>query len=326
MQTRRPQAAAAILLALATFQLFHIPASAQRNLAAANPITVPYWKDLSSPQYLWGAEGAIYYSFPAPNGTKVHLIVIDTKSDKWRIKPILNQGHATTSSCAETRQSSAAVNGGYFNLKDGLSASYIVIDGKTVADPTTNKALINNESLKPFLTAIFDRSELRILEDHDHKIQFQIARHTEPLPPDSTLLHSLQAGPRLLPAVTSREEAFLRTDPNGKVFDGISSLKPAARTAFGITSDGYAMLVCAASAKQDPESHGLTLAQLADLMKSLGCAEAMNLDGGTSTTMFIRNASDASPAAKEPPAGRIVCGHTPETFVRSVLTVEPSGR
>ncbi|HMO21822.1 MAG TPA: hypothetical protein PKC98_12745, partial [Candidatus Melainabacteria bacterium] len=42
--------------------------------------------------------------------------------------------------------------------------------GKPVLDPTVNKALIENPSLKPFLKQIFDRSELRIYEPNKSKV------------------------------------------------------------------------------------------------------------------------------------------------------------
>jgi len=37
------------------------------------------------------------------------------------------------------------------------------------------------------------------------------------------------------------------------------------------------------------EAHGMSLTELADLMKSLKCKDALNLDGGGSTTMWIRD-------------------------------------
>jgi exopolysaccharide biosynthesis protein len=40
---------------------------------------------------------------------------------------------------------------------------------------------------------------------------------------------------------------------------------------------------------QPNTSSGMTLTELADFMKSLGCESALNLDGGGSTTMVIRN-------------------------------------
>ncbi len=61
-----------------------------------------------------------------------------------------------------------------------------------------------------------------------------------------------------------------------------SARRPAARTALGTKSDGS--LICYTVDKSSV-SDGLTLLQLADRMKELGCEKAINLDGGGSTTI-----------------------------------------
>jgi len=134
----------------------------------------------------------------------------------------------------------------------------------------------------------------------------------------------LQAGPQLLPSVRDREEAFVRIEPDGKEVDSIGCRRQAARTAFGITDEGYAMMICVSPNHQDSESHGLTLVELSDLLKKLGCTQAINLDGGASTTMFVRlrTAAADSPLAVTP--GPVVCGRTPETKVKSVLLLQKS--
>lgn len=296
----------------------------RQSQALADVASVPGWRELSSPEYLSGNSGAIYYSFQTRDGTRIHLVVVDTKSGKWKFLPVLNEQTATTSDCAEKHKASAAVNGGYFNLSDGASTSYVVMDGKQVADPHKNQALVENAKLAPYLNVIFNRSEIRFLEDGEGKVSIDIAPHEYALPAGKKLVHALQGGPRLLPILTSKHEAFLRTNPDGTEADSIGSLKPAARTAFGITPDGYAMLLCAASPKQDPESHGLTLIQLTELMRSLGCSEAINLDGGTSTTMFVRTIAQADSSQSSLPTGRVVCGKKPETLVKSVLLLAPA--
>lgn len=60
----------------------------------------------------------------------------------------------------------------------------------------------------------------------------------------------------------------------------------APRTAVGVTADGTALLVTV-DGRQPHISRGLSLAGLAALMQQLGATDAMNLDGGGSTTMAI---------------------------------------
>ncbi len=61
------------------------------------------------------------------------------------------------------------------------------------------------------------------------------------------------------------------------------------RTAIGRMTDGRLLLV-AVDGRQIGVSHGMTLQELAELMKTLGATDAMNLDGGGSTTMVLQGA------------------------------------
>ncbi len=62
----------------------------------------------------------------------------------------------------------------------------------------------------------------------------------------------------------------------------------APRTAIGWQSDGTILLVVV-DGRQPQWSIGMTLAELAELMRDFGCQEALNLDGGGSTTMVVRD-------------------------------------
>ena len=62
------------------------------------------------------------------------------------------------------------------------------------------------------------------------------------------------------------------------------------RTAIGIKSDGT-VVIFAVDGRQEPYSVGMTLQELAELMQAAGCVNAINMDGGGSTSMFIKGAS-----------------------------------
>lgn len=59
------------------------------------------------------------------------------------------------------------------------------------------------------------------------------------------------------------------------------------RTAVGVASGGRRLLLVTVDGRQVPFSDGMTLRELAQLMKVLGARDAINLDGGGSTTMVI---------------------------------------
>ena len=57
------------------------------------------------------------------------------------------------------------------------------------------------------------------------------------------------------------------------------------RTALGIKADGTVLLVTVDGRTR--ESEGMTIPELTSLMIQLQCTDAINLDGGGSTTMYV---------------------------------------
>ncbi|HEY5586321.1 MAG TPA: phosphodiester glycosidase family protein [Ruminiclostridium sp.] len=79
---------------------------------------------------------------------------------------------------------------------------------------------------------------------------------------------------------------------DGKVISNFTKYPAAANTrqpstALGTTADGKTLIVVAVDGRSGT-SIGMTQAELADYMKELGCANAINFDGGGSTTMVAR--------------------------------------
>ncbi len=68
------------------------------------------------------------------------------------------------------------------------------------------------------------------------------------------------------------------------------------RTAIGYTADNNLIIVIVDG--REESSVGITLTELAKFMKSIGCYEAMNLDGGGSTVMYVNGRVVNSPAQK----------------------------
>lgn len=95
------------------------------------------------------------------------------------------------------------------------------------------------------------------------------------------VVEAIGGGPRLLRdgriEITAREER-LRPDV---------AMGRAPRTAVGITRDGRVLLVTV-NGRRPGLSTGVSLVELAQIMLDLGAKDAMNLDGGGSTTMVIR--------------------------------------
>jgi len=70
------------------------------------------------------------------------------------------------------------------------------------------------------------------------------------------------------------------------------------RTCMGYTSDGR-LIVMVIQGRFPGIAEGATLAQEAQLLKDLGCVEALNLDGGGSSCMLINGKETIKPSDKE---------------------------
>ena len=89
--------------------------------------------------------------------------------------------------------------------------------------------------------------------------------------------HLISGGPYLM----KDGEIFL--DVSSEKLNTIAGRNP--RTAIGYTKDNVLIMVTVDGRKEG--STGVTLKELAKLMKQLGCYEAINLDGGSSTVMYV---------------------------------------
>lgn len=116
------------------------------------------------------------------------------------------------------------------------------------------------------------------------------------LPQDwSNLRHVLSAGPLLVEGGLPVDQA---------VNEGLwgTVLKPAPRTALGVTAQGKVLLVVV-DGRQDG-SAGLTLEELSYLMMDLGAVRAVALDGGGSSEMWVKGKIVNNPSdKKERPLG-----------------------
>lgn len=72
------------------------------------------------------------------------------------------------------------------------------------------------------------------------------------------------------------------------------------RQAVGVCSDGTVVIVNAEG--RQPDSSGLSIYELAELMKAQGCVSALNLDGGGSAGFMTKRSGDEAPVFRNTPA------------------------
>lgn len=146
-------------------------------------------------------------------------------------------------------------------LLDGKGSSVIPADGFVISASGAAKRAL---------------SQLR----HGMKVEVLTPIHATPsLPFVPDVL--LGGGPILL------AKGEIQTNPDGFNPNSFVNFRHP-RTAIGVRKDGALVLVTV-DGRQPKKSVGMTIPELATLMLELGCEEAMNLDGGGSTTMVIKN-------------------------------------
>ena len=159
----------------------------------------------------------------------------------------------------------AAINGNFFDVKNGGSVDFTKVNGQII-----NVNRIEKERAKHQRTAIIISNDKLQLKTWDGLTDWETN-----LPEENVMLN----GPLLLSGgyrETLDSSSFTR------------SRHP--RTCVGIKSNGKVIMLTADG--RNSNSAGLSLSELANIMKWLGCETAVNFDGGGSTTLYAKNFGD----------------------------------
>ncbi|MEU4820761.1 phosphodiester glycosidase family protein [Actinomadura sp. NPDC023710] len=88
---------------------------------------------------------------------------------------------------------------------------------------------------------------------------------------------------------------------NGRPLDGLSATGPAPRTAAGVSRDGRRFYLVVVDGRSE-QSGGVTVAELASLLDKAGADDAVNLDGGGSSTFVARSPGEPSVTVRNAPS------------------------
>ena len=164
---------------------------------------------------------------------------------------------AKTSITAANNDAILAVNGDYYGAN---SSGYVIRNGVVYRDTVRENS--NN-------------GDLAIYKDGSFKIIYEDQISAEQLVKDG-VINLLAFGPALV------ENGEIAVGKNQEVGQAMAS-NP--RTAIGIIDENHYIIVV--SDGRTSESEGLSLYQLAEVMKSYGAKTAYNLDGGGSSTLYF---------------------------------------
>jgi exopolysaccharide biosynthesis protein len=262
-------------------QLWPLSALAAAGMVASL-FLIPAFKPKSNPIAAQTSAEAEYKVFDRANSV-AHVLTIPRRS-RYIVRPFVSDTLETVAQVGAKTGAIAVLNAGFFDPTNQKTTSHIVINGREVANPKENERLVNNPKLLPYLDAILNRSELRIY-DCGKTVRYDIVLHQAPMLAGCQLKQSMGGGPQLLPVDTSAQEGFTDTQNGTLVRDAIGSVQPNARTAVGLKADGSLIWLMVA---QKMSQSGMTLAEVAHFLRDLGAVKALNLDGGTSSSLYYQ--------------------------------------
>ena len=164
---------------------------------------------------------------------------------------------AKTSETATDNNAILAVNGDYYGAN---STGYVIRNGVVYRDTVREDS---------------SNDDLAIYKDGSFKIIYEDQISAEQLVKDG-VVNLLAFGPALV------ENSEIAVGTNEEVGQAMAS-NP--RTAIGIIDENHYIIVV--SDGRTSESKGLSLYQMAEVMKSYGVKTAYNLDGGGSSTLYF---------------------------------------
>jgi exopolysaccharide biosynthesis protein, putative len=168
-----------------------------------------------------------------------------------------NNVTAKTSETAANNNAILAVNGDYYGAN---TTGYVIRNGVVYRDTVREDS---------------SNGDLAIYKDGSFKIIYEDQISADQLVKDG-VVNLLAFGPSLV------ENGEIAVDTNSEVGQSMSS-NP--RTAIGIIDENHYIIIV--SDGRTSESEGLSLYQMAEIMKSYGVKTAYNLDGGGSSTLYF---------------------------------------
>ena len=196
------------------------------------------------------------------NSTQVYVADVTVSSSDYLKTAFAQNAFGTnvtakTSETAKNNNAILAVNGDYYGAN---STGYVIRNGVVYRDTVREDS---------------SNGDLAIYKDGSFKIIYEDQISADQLVKDG-VVNLLAFGPALL------ENGEIAVGTNEEVGQAMAS-NP--RTAIGIIDENHYIIVV--SDGRTSESKGLSLYQMAEVMKSYGVKTAYNLDGGGSSTLYF---------------------------------------
>jgi len=203
-----------------------------------------------------------YHHFEKLFDSKESVTVLDIDLDRVGARvEYVDSGFFKTSTRAAEVGAVAAVNGSFFNTKTGGSVVFLKKDDVVITAPDNNPGAY--------------RDNVGFVIDEVGNVSI-IARPPQGWMTLEDIPTILSSGPLLIADGTPVPQVQEKFNTNRHP-----------RTAVGLTKKNHLIAVIVDG--RSAEAYGMTTEELASLLFALGCTDAMNLDGGGSSTAWVRS-------------------------------------
>jgi len=200
-----------------------------------------------------GASQNVSLTYRHLEGVQVTVVTVDLNSKRLVIKPIVSRQRKSVHSLLASTPL-AAVTGTFFDMKTGAVVGSLASGGRLLEEGSTGSTL-----------AIDTRHRARLLTTAN-----KLGRYVDWTPFE----FAISCGPTLV------QKGRLAVSPWQEGFRDPGLFGPRRRTALGVTKNRRLLMV----GVEKPVS----IHKLARIMRGLGAVDAINLDGGTSATLYYK--------------------------------------
>jgi hypothetical protein len=253
-----------------------------------------------------GMQVFSYDSVYAGRSTKAFCLAFDSRTNRFDCKPVLSATAKKPSEllAQEGGTAFACINGGYF----GGSQSFSLVKYNNVVSSPNIKQVnrtFNGTSTPYYPTrAAFGFSSsgapsaawvYSVGAGNDNVYQYpQPSPNAEGSAPQAVPTETFPTGGSVWNVATAiGGSPMLLRNGNVSITDAeelisINNTTSRPRSAIGHTSNGIVLILAVEGDNAAGGYNGLNLAELANMLRALSCTDAINLDGGGSTSLVVR--------------------------------------
>lgn len=199
-------------------------------------------------------------------GRPVHVVSVDLSRGDLVVRPVVvPSGHRESfGQIVHRTRPVAAINGTFFDTRTGVTVGNLVADGRLLSEGMSGSSLV-----------FYKDGTSKLLSSSRN-----LGRYND----WSNVDFAVGGG------ITLLSDGQFHVDPIGEGFRDPSLFSPRPRVAVGTTPEGHLRMVVS--------TEGVTLWQMAHVMKDLRCYQAINLDGGSSAGLSVGGTTVVRPHRK----------------------------